>query len=212
MNVVRSAAAMGAAAVLVLGAAPAALAADATYPPSIPTRAAGVCEGPTPHLAYTLDFGGNAPAPGSPMTITFVNPGGENYVINSTTPNPGTEQRVLWPGASVSPPDWPGWVQDANGQWVESTTDAGAFTRAPGGVEVRFGDGPTLTTTVTYPAAGCGNPPNMMPTVPVPGTSGGADSAGEMPKTGASVLPAVIGGAALLVGGGLFAASRRRGV
>jgi hypothetical protein len=32
--------------------------------------------------------------------------------------------RVIWPGASVDPPDWPGWVLDDDGVWVEDPTDA----------------------------------------------------------------------------------------
>lgn len=205
--------ALAAATVLVASSAPAALAVDEEYPPTIPTRVAAVCVGDVPFLSYAVDFGENNAFVGRPMTITFVNPAGENFVIDTTVPAPGTSQQVLWPGASVSPPDWPGWVLDADGQWVESTTDPGAFTRAPGGVEVQFAVNPTLTTRVTYPPASavCANPKNVTPTgggVPGGGVpSGGGES---IPATGGSLLPGILGGAALLLGGGLVAASRRK--
>lgn len=219
MSVSRPIAALTGALLLIGAAAPAAMAVDSDYPPAIPTKAAGVCRGDIPFLAYSVDFGDQGAFAGRPMTITFVNPGGPDYVIDTTVPQPGVEQEVLWPGASVSPPDWPGWVLDADGQWVESTTDTGAFTRAPGGVEVRFETNPTLTTNVVYPPAtsACANPKNVKPSGGVPPSrSGGvptgpvAGAAASIPSTGGTLLPALLGGAAVVLGGGLFVASRRR--
>lgn len=220
--------------VLCAGAAiPAAVAAP-DYPPTSPTRAAGVCVGDIPYFAYEVDFGSDEFV-GSPMTITFVNPNGADAVINTTVPAVGEPAAELWPGASEDPQDWPGWELDENGVWVETTEDEGAFTRAPGGVEVQFATNPTLSTTVTYPPAttACANPAQGPggeggpTTVSNDTTSGGAGGAGQpveasesrsaapsaqtTPQTGANlVLPVALGLAALGIGAGLFAAARRK--
>jgi hypothetical protein len=151
------------------------------------------------------------------MTITFVNPDGEDFLIETVVPPAGQSETVLWPGASVDPPDWPGWELDENGIWVETTEDAGAFTRAPGGVEVQFTTNPTLTTQVTYPPASaiCANPQNPGGEVPPPGGEvpppGSVPPGGGLPESGLGLGLLPLGGlAALGAGAGLVAASRRR--
>lgn len=204
--------ALGAAAVVLASAAPAAA---VPYPPTAPALVQGVCVGDIPYFSYSVDFGENGKFVGRPMTITFVNPGGEDFVINTTVPAPGQTQQVLWPGASVSPQDWPGWVLDSSGNWVESSTDTGAFTRAPGGVTVKFATNPTLSTNVTYPPAtsACANPKRAA-------TSGSSiadtaltstqDTAGKpMPETGANLGAAAAAGVALIAGAALVLAARR---
>ncbi len=224
-------AAAGALALCATVAAPAAFAAE-EYPPTTPTRAAGVCVGDIPYFAYAVDFGSDSFV-GAPMTITFVNPGGADFVIETVVPDVDAPAAVLWPGASADPEDWPGWELNADGIWVETTQDEGAFTRAAGGVEVRFDTNPTLATTVTYPPAteACANPENFQttggggtsnpetPTTgadnPVTPTSveGGeaVQTAATTPQTGASVaLPIALGVTALGIGAGLTVMVRRR--
>jgi hypothetical protein len=149
------------------------------------------------------------------MTITFINPDGEDFVIETTVPPVGERAVVLWPGASVDPEDWPGWELDEDGIWVETTEDEGAFTRAPGGVDVEFTANPTLTTSVTYPpsTAVCANPQN--PTggdVPTGGETPPAEGGGApLPSSGFSRAVLPLGAlAALSAGAGLVVASRRR--
>lgn len=188
-------------------------AAQEDYPPDIPTVAAGVCVGDIPYFQFQVDFG-SSEFVGRAMRITFVNPDGEDFVIETTVPRPGARQQVLWPGAAEDPnPDWPGWELNDSGIWVEVTDDAGAFTRAPEGVRVIFEVNPTLSTTTTYPPASaiCSgpqsppteDPPNDPGTTP-PGTT-------ETPDTGADVGVLALGGLALAAAGGaLVVVSRRR--
>ena len=77
-----------------------------------------------------------------------------------------------WPGASATAPhQWPGWMQLADGTYVETSGNY-AWTRAAAGVTVRFDVNPTYTTTVFYPAEStlCANPANPGP-ASVPGTT-----------------------------------------
>jgi LPXTG-motif cell wall-anchored protein len=215
MNIVRVAAGVGVAALCSTAILPAALAQE--YPPPSPTRAAGVCVGDIPFFEYETDFGDDSLV-GGPMTITFINPGGADFVINTTVPPVGERAVVLWPGASVDPEDWPGWELDADGIWVETTEDEGAFTRAPGGVGVEFTTNPTLTTSVTYPPATavCANPENPSgDDVPQPTTqsadAAAAPAAETTPDTGANaVLPVVLGLLGVGIGALLVVAARRR--
>ena len=232
MRATRIAAALGAAALCSTTAIPAALAAP-EYPPTSPTRAAAICIGDIPYFAYEVDFGDDNSV-GNSMTITFVNPGGPDSVISTTVPAVGERGVVLWPGASEDPQDWPGWELNDEGEWVETTEDEGAFTRAPGGVEVRFETNPTLTTPVEYPPASeiCANPPQETAVsststtpdepaesstttstpAPTPADTATAAAAAETtPQTGAApVLPLALGLLALGGGGLLYFFARRR--
>ena len=230
MGFIRTAAALGTAALVAAAVAPSAFAQE--YPPPSPTAAQGVCFGDIPYLAYQVDFGDDDLV-GEPMTITFVNPNGEDFVIVTVVPAVGETGATLWPGASVDPEDWPGWELNEDGIWVETTEDEGAFTRAPGGVELRFETNPTLTTSVTYPpsTAVCANPTNPTqggpttqgepttqggeaPVTEQPAqTSGGAVAASSQttPTTGANAaLPVALGVLGVVLGVGLVLAARRR--
>ncbi len=189
----------------------------------LPTRAAGVCVGDVPYFAYEVDFGDDDFV-GDAMTITFVNPDGDDAVIETTVPAAGERGVVLWPGASEDPQDWPGWELNEDGVWVETTEDEGAFTRAPGGVEVLFETNPTLDTTVTYPPASaiCANPKNRTPRDVPPPPGDNPPPPGEdvppppgehedLPETGADTrLIGLSALAALGAGIGMTAAVRRR--
>jgi hypothetical protein len=179
---------------------------DADYPPRVPTAASGICVGDIPYLQYGVDFGSDEFV-GDPMTITFDNPSGDDVVITTTVPPAGQAATVLWPGASEDPQDWPGWVLDENGQWVESTTDPGAFTRAPGGVAVTFATNPSLTTSVTYPPASavCANPKNAPRAGDKEATAGVA-----LARTGASVGSIGLAAGALVIGGAAAVTVARR--
>lgn len=189
---------------------PAAFAAP-SYPPAAEVMAASICDGQTPYLAYEFNGEGAAPRAGEPMTITFVNTAGDDYVIETVTPKLGQQQTVLWPGASYDAGlDWPGWEQDSAGDWVRTSTDAGAFTTVAGGVTVRFGD-ESLSTTVVYAADDCSGPVLEAGDPPVAVASEYATAPTSVPNTGASVGPLVGAGiAALALGAGLTLLGRRR--
>jgi hypothetical protein len=95
------------------------------------------CISDIPYLSYEIDY-----PPGQSATITFINPAGPD-VVYEDVPLSGA---VLWPGASVDPPDWPGWIRD-DGVWVEA--DDG-FLWARGTVSVLFEVNPSTVVTVSY--------------------------------------------------------------
>jgi hypothetical protein len=79
--------------------------------------------------------------------------------------------RILWPGASATPPlQWPGWKLLPNGTYVPTN---GNFAWTRKGVLVMFDVNPHFQTVVNYPPASskCANPPNK-PRTPPPPTAG----------------------------------------
>ncbi|WP_084128825.1 hypothetical protein [Demequina sp. NBRC 110055] len=138
----------------------------------------GTCVADAPWLSYNIVVTNpdDQPLDGveegeEPMaTITFVNPDGEDYTLPGTYPL--GEGRILWPGAAVAPAagytedqidptngdtfvatDWPGWVQDEDGEWmpVDDPQDNFGWTRD--GVQVLVQVNPETTVTVNYPPA-----------------------------------------------------------
>ncbi|WP_137845651.1 hypothetical protein [Microbacterium sp. 2FI] len=186
--------------------------------PLLPGEIVSSCVSDVPYLAYGVTLPeGYTPSSTTPVTITFVNPDGEDYVV-AGQPLSGT---LLWPGASATAPKmWPGWALE-DGEYVETEGNF-AWTRA--GVTVRFDVNPTYETVVEYPEATalCANPPIGGPGDEEPGSEepgseipGSEDSGTEDPATdtandhapalavtggGVSPLIPVIGGAALLMG------------
>ena len=73
----------------------------------IPGDLAAQCVSAVPYLAYAVDLPpGFETDDATPMTITFVNPDGEDYV-KANLPLKG---KILWPGAkATAPQQWPGW-------------------------------------------------------------------------------------------------------
>jgi hypothetical protein len=85
--------------------------------PLVPGEIGAVCEGDVPYLGYevTLPEGYEVDSE-TPVRITFVNPGGEDYVVEDQ-PLAGA---LLWPGASATAPKmWPGWAL-VDGEYVET--------------------------------------------------------------------------------------------
>lgn len=152
------------------------------------------CVGDVPYLSYDVD----APQEG-PLTITFVNPDGENYVVE----NADRSGTILWPGASLDPQNWPGWELNADGSYSE--TD-GNFAWTREGVTVAFDINPHYETVVSYPEASalCANPPAKtdVPTTP---TGDLANTGGALP-----IAASVLGGLLALVGTGLVILRRRQ--
>lgn len=185
----------------------------------VPGDIASQCVSAVPYLSYAVTLPpGLHEVPDNPVTITFVNPNGDDYVVTGQ-PLSG---RLLWPGASATPPlQWPGWKMLDDGTYVE--TD-GNFAWTREGITVRFDVNPTYSTTVEYPSAtsACANPPKRVPEVP-PGTPNPPDTpiggpppatpptaTPPLPNTGASSLAPALLGALLMLTGGLLLRLRRR--
>lgn len=195
---VRGAAALGLAGALAVGGATGALAdTEPTSEPSASATEEGyspdpvlefevlnpVCDGDVPYLQYSVVVT-DPESPPTSVTITFVNPNGENFVLTDL-PLSG---RVLWPGAVVdadgNPLDWPGWSL-VDGVWVEG--DEWDWVRPE--VEVLFEVNPTATTTVGYPPSSPNCATDPQNPGPSPSTPPGEDPPGEDPPGAAESTP-----------------------
>jgi LPXTG-motif cell wall-anchored protein len=212
-SALRAAAIVGASSLALVGGAAAAVAQDTPeYPPTTPSSASAVCIGDIPYFSFTVDFGPDFA--GQTLTITLANPEGDDFVYTRTLDSNGrlSGNDILWPGASENPPDWPGWVLDETGNWVEA--DDG-FLWARGTITVTFEVNPTQVIQVSYPPATsvCANPPTGDTPPPdnpeVPPTT--TTSTPGLPATGAQTATlAAVGGGLLLGGTALVVGSRRR--
>lgn len=182
--------------------------------PLVPGDILSTCQGDVPYLGYAVTLPeGYTTDDETPVTITFVNPDGEDYVVTGQ-PLSGS---LLWPGAKATEPKmWPGWDL-VNGTYVQTE---GNFAWTREGITVRFEVNPTFETEVEYPAATalCANPPKQAispePPTEVPGEEEPEQPAGEQPSdpsdpadpalaaTGGGVSPIlpIAGGAGLLLG------------
>lgn len=146
--------------------------------------ATSVCLANMPYLKWNFVLPSGFPVTSdTPMTITWINPNGENYVVTNQ-PLKGSR---LWPGASTTEPmQWPGWSLGEDGVYVK--TD-GNYAWTANGVDVVFSVNPSSTETVHYP-------PATADCNPKPAT-------GSLSHTGADVARTV-GAAGLLLLGGMF--------
>ena len=125
--------------------------APTTIPEELDLTAVGAeCFNDIPYLKYAIDY----PA-GQSATITFLNPAGADIVYEDVA----LSGAVLWPGATETPPDWPGWILQ-DGVWVAA--DDG-FLWARGDIEVLFEVNPSAVLTVSYPQSSeaCADPENI---------------------------------------------------
>ena len=177
-----------------------------TIPEELDLAAVGAeCFNDIPYLEYAIDY----PA-GESATITFLNPTGADIVYEDVA----LSGAVLWPGASETPPDWPGWILQ-DGVWVAA--DDG-FLWARGDIEVLFEVNPSAVLTVSYPQSSeaCADPENIPDEVegtvvtPPPTTPDQVDGVDVLPFTGVQggALAAVAFGALAL--GCLMLISARR--
>ncbi len=143
-----------------------------------------VCLADSPWLDYEVELydPDNQYEGDGTVTITFINPDGEDYVLTDDslmlTAEGTLAGRTLWPGASVEavgggavdpydastfvPTGWPGWHQDLDGNWFEDASPQDNFGWTRNGVDVRIEVNPELIVTLNYPPATpdcAGNPP-----------------------------------------------------
>lgn len=171
-------------------------------------RAAGICLGDAPVLDYAVEpFG----TPNTTVSITFINPGGENAVL-SGLPLSG---RIYWPGTVIQNGvvvDWPGWTQNPDGTWEQF--DAYSYTRPS--VRIEFEVNPSVGTVVSYPPAtsACANPPQseVLGVTTTSHVLAAPDTqSAVLAVTGANSWPLLAAaGAAVLLGSGMVALSVRR--
>jgi len=213
-SALRAAAVAGAGSLALLGGATAAFAQDTPeYPPEGPSSASAVCIGDIPYFSFTVDFGPEFA--GETVTITLINPEGDDFVYTRTLDANGrlSGNDILWPGANDNPPDWPGWILDEDGNWVEA--DDG-FLWARGTITATFEVNPTQTISATYPPATsvCANPPSGDTPPPPPGEQTPpptTTTATGLPVTGGQTAALLMVGGGLLAGGtALVVSSRRR--
>jgi hypothetical protein len=183
--------------------------------PLLPGDIEAKCVSDVPYLAYDLDLPEGFEADSeTPLTITFVNPDGDDYVVT----NQPLSGELLWPGANASPKQWPGWTLDGTAK----TDDPSRFGWTREGVTVRFDVNPTYSTEVAYPAATalCANPPAVVPptTTPTPTPAATPVTTTGLASTGSDALPyLMVGLIGLVVGGalliwGLIAARRQKAI
>lgn len=174
-----------------------------TEPPQLVIRAlAPTCVGDAPYIEYDVTGSGfTFPVP-FVATLTFRDINGV-FIEERTVNTP--QGRVIYPGAAVDENgeavDWPGWIRNADGFWVEGGDDA--IWRE--GLNVTISVNPSATAFVTYPPAtsACASPPEDEQLAPPPVT---------LPPTGSDAA-SVLQAGALLAGFGfviVLAARRRR--
>lgn len=156
-----------------------------------------VCQSDTPFIQYQIKVSGT---PNTVATLTFFDLDGKQVAQYVDVPLSG---QVIYPGASVNPPDWPGWKLNSNGLWDIDPTDA----RLRDGLRVHVKVNPEADAQVSYPPATekCADPDDQQsdaPTTTVPIV--------QLPSTGSgSGKVAVMGGLLLLAGGALILIVRR---
>lgn len=165
-------------------------------PPAINVTAfAPVCQADIPYITYRIDVSGTD---SDRARLTFSDLDGRVIDVLEDMPLTGA---FVYPGASATPKDWPGWTLDAQGLWVPDPSDA----RLRDGLTIVVEVNPTATASVSYPPANtaCNRPANP--------PSGGQPPP-SLPTTGGRHDNEVIA-AVVLVGTGVvlvLVSSRRR--
>ena len=155
-----------------------------TPPPSTTTAApifvgavGTTCQKDVPVIV--IKMGGRADLNGHVGTLTFIDLNGKVIDVRPITYEAGGTHTELYPGASVDPvtgeaTDWPGWMQNAFGFWIEDPSDA--LWRQ--GLTLVVSVNPTASTTVSYPpeSSACASPSASQQavgtTLPVTGSNG----------------------------------------
>jgi LPXTG-motif cell wall-anchored protein len=180
-----------------------------------------VCQADIPYIQYSIEVSGT---PNTTATITLLDSEGDEVGKYTNQPFSG---KLIYPGASADPVDWPGWKYE-NGFWVEDPSDANYRQ----GLTVKVEVNPTATATVTYPpaSAACYGPTQVesqppttpappgqqppttsVPTVQDPGPTTTVAPVTQLPKTGSNGTGVIAGLGLLLLGAGaLIVAGVRR--
>jgi|GEM_PF-5431668 len=99
---------------------------------------------------------------------------------------------VLWPGTSLTQPDWPGW-ELVNGLWVENPNDLGGNLRDAALLQISVN--PTSSSILAYPEA----TPNCDPNPTNPQVLGASTSTpATLANTGSSMIQAIFVGVTII--------------
>jgi LPXTG-motif cell wall-anchored protein len=156
-----------------------------------------VCQGDTPYIQYEVKVSGTT---ANDATLTFYDLDGRQVARYVDVPLSG---RVIYPGASLDPPDWPGWKLNSAGLWEIDSSDS----RLRDGLTVTVEVNPTATANVAYPPAtqACSDPDQVESQAPTTTVQ-----LVQLPSTGSgSGRIAGVGGLLLLAGGAMVLLVRR---
>jgi LPXTG-motif cell wall-anchored protein len=161
---------------------------------------APVCQANTPFIRYEIRVSGTTV---NVATLTFFDKNGNEVAKHVNVPLSGD---VVYPGASIDPPDWPGWKFNENTKlWDVDPTDA--ILRE--GLTILVQVNPEATGQVTYPPATavCDDPPppqvqsNPPPTGSAQTPTTNPPSV-RLPNTGSNSSGLLVAVAAMLLMGG----------
>lgn len=183
---------------------------EPTTPSLAGSAAIGDCERDVPWIDYSIRLTDpDSLATTNAAVLVMTNGAQTTEIPLGTLTDNALSGRILWPGASVdaqgNATGWPGWTQNASGQWVE-TADNFGWTR--GDIDAYIRTNPTLAVSLSYP-----------PTTPecAAGPRSGEGAAalpltGSLPLTGMSsaVLPIGIAGGAVVLAGIVFLVIQNR--
>ena len=162
-----------------------------------------VCQTDVPYIEYSISVSGTS---ATTATITLLDNNGAEVAEHSDQPLQG---RLIYPGASSTPRDWPGWKFE-NGKWVVDPTDA----HLREGLSVKVEVNPTATASVSYPAATdpCNGPESQVQSLPPTPPAAQAPPTSQLPQTGSDGVSTIlgVGGLLLFIGGSLLVGARRR--
>ena len=140
-----------------------------TLPPSTTTAGpifvsavGSTCQKDVPVIV--IKMGDRADLNGRVGTLTFIDLNGKVIDVRPITYEAGGTRTELYPGAAVdangNATDWPGWMQNAFGFWIEDPSDA--LWRQ--GLTLVVSVNPTASTSVSYPPASsaCANPASSL--------------------------------------------------
>lgn len=200
--------ALGIAAAAVLFVPGAANAATDSYtptPPNTPTLAGSTaiaeCAGDVPWIHFNVTLVDPDGQVSDQSATLFMTDGANSHTVAlGNLSGNHLEGRVLWPGASEGG-GWPGWEQ-VNGTWTQTS---GNFAWTKGNITAEIRMNPSLTVPLSYPPASaqCAQPASMA--LPLTDEGGLAATGGAVP-----MLAIGVGGAAVLLGGGLLFKRRQQ--
>jgi len=148
-----------------------------TAPPIFVSAVGSTCQRDVPVIG--IKMGDRADLNGRAGTLTFTDLNGTVIDVRPFTYEAGATHFELYPGAAVdangNATDWPGWVQNSFGFWVEDPTDA----HWRDGLTLTISVNPTASASVSYPPASsaCASPATALQqstgtTLPVTGDNG----------------------------------------
>jgi LPXTG-motif cell wall-anchored protein len=180
---------------------------DESVPPSLRIAALSpVCIGDIPYIDYAIALDGLDPT-GKSATLTIRDRDGNQVAKYENQPLAG---RILYPGASAIPQDWPGWVL-LDGKWQFDPSDA----RLREGVTVTAEVNPSATGSVAYPSGteACKEPQVVAAAGPVPAAAATVTPTpvpSALPSTGSSSWMLALAAAMLVLAGSGFVILGRR--